>query len=345
MQEEEARGTGRENSDACGKSGAAAGAGNPAWRISGRAGIIPPVKLLPPLLLLVLAFATAHAADPLAAPAANHRPFVLPRTEVRDLPFKAPGRQYQIQIALPGSYAKETRRRYPVIFVTDGYWDFPLIGCIHGNLNYDKVVPECILVGLGYAGENLNYGVLRERDLTPAPLDRSPGNSGYAAEYLALLEREIIPLVEREYRVDSRHRILAGSSLGGLFTLYAMLTQPELFYGYVAVSPAAGSANDWLFDYEAQFAKTGRALKARLFISGAEYEWPGFLDAIQRFCRRLDSRKYKGLRGSYTLVATERHAGTKAEGYSRGLRFALAPLAPESGPMGVEPPPPVMPVE
>ena len=303
------------------------------------------MKLLSPLLLLALAVATAHAAEPASAPATHYPPFVLQGTQVRDLPFTAPGRQYQIQVALPPSYAKETRRRYPVIFVTDGYWDFPLLGCILGNFNYDKVAPECILVGLGYAGENLEHGRLRNWDLTPVPINIAPGNSGHAAEYLALLEREIIPLVEREYRVDSRHRILAGSSLGGLFTLYTMLTKPELFYGYVAVSPATGAANDWLFDYEAQFAKTGRPLKARLFISGAEYEWPGFLDAIQRFCRRIDSRKYKGLRSAYQLVATERHAGTKAEGYSRGLRHVLAPLAPESGPMVVAPPPPVRPAE
>lgn len=284
-------------------------------------------KPLRPLLLLLGCAASALGAAP------TYPPFVMPRTEVRDLPFKAPGRQYQIQVGLPASYATKPQQHYPVVFVTDGYWDFPLISCTLGNFVYDKVAPECIVVGLGYAGENLNYGKLRTWDLTPAPIERDPSNSGHAAEFLALLEKEIIPLVERDYRVDPRHRILAGSSNGGLFTLYTMLTKPELFGGYIAVSPAAGSAGDWLFDYEKRFAKTGQPIKARLFISGAEYEWPLFVDAIKRFALRLDGRKYSGLRCSFDLIKGERHAGTKAEGYARGMRYVLAPLAPESGPM------------
>lgn len=287
-------------------------------------------RLSLPLALLLVAGA-AFAADP--APAPPYPPFTLPRTEVRDLPFTGPGRQYQIQIGLPGSYATKPRQHYPVVFVTDGYWDFPIICCFLGNFVYDRVAPECIVVGLGYAGENLDHGRLRDWDLTPAPIDRAPGTSGHAAEFLALLEKEIIPLVERDYRVDPRHRILAGSSNGGLFTLYTMLSRPELFSGYIAVSPAAGSAHDWLFGHEARFARTGRPIKARLYLSGAEYEWPVFVDAIKRFALRLDSRKYPGLRCSFDLIAGERHAGTKAEGYARGLRFVLEPLAPESGVM------------
>lgn len=285
--------------------------------------------LLP--LLLLLGIASALGADTHPAPA--YPPFVLRGTQVRDLPFKGPGRQYQIQIALPASYDTQKSRHYPVIFVTDGYWDFPTIVGNYNNFIYDKVVPECIVVGLGYAGDNLEYGVLRNWDLTPAPVDTAPDTSGHAAEFLALLTQEIIPLVERDYRVDPAHRILAGSSYGGLFTLYAMLTKPELFSGYIAVSPAASAANEWLFDYERQFAKSGRPIKARLFISGAENEWPRFLDAIKRFGLRLNERQYRGLRCSFDLIKGERHAGTKAEGYARGLRYVLAPLAPESGPM------------
>jgi hypothetical protein len=31
---------------------------------------------------------------------------------------------------------------------------------------------------------------------------------------------------------------------------------------------------------------------------------------------------------SFRLIEGERHAGTKAESYNRGVRFAFAPLAP-----------------
>jgi len=193
-------------------------------------------------------------------------------------------------------------------------------------------VPECIIVGLGYAGENPDYGKLREGELSPAPLSFMGNSTGHAAEFLGTLEHTIIPFIAQNYRVDPAYRVLAGSSLGGLFTLYAMYTRPELFQGYIAASPAVIVHNDWLFDYEAAFAKSGRPIKARLFMTGAENERPDFLDSIKRFDRQISPRKYPGFAYAFRLVDGERHAGTKSESYVRGLRFVFAPLAPESGP-------------
>jgi hypothetical protein len=70
----------------------------------------------------------------------------------------------------------------------------------------------------------------------------------------------VIPFVEREYRADPSHRVLGGASLGGLFTLYAMYTNPTLFSAYIAVTPAVVVGNDWLLGYEEVFAKSGRPL-------------------------------------------------------------------------------------
>jgi predicted alpha/beta superfamily hydrolase len=78
---------------------------------------------------------------------------VLPRNEA--------GRHYQLHVGLPASYAKEPNRRYPVVYVTDGYWDFAKMTTIHGSLVYDRVVPEFVTVGIGYADENPEYDRLR----------------------------------------------------------------------------------------------------------------------------------------------------------------------------------------
>ena len=61
------------------------------------------------------------------------------------------------------------------------------------------------------------------------------------------MEREIIPFVEARYRVDTSYRVLGGSSLGGLFALYVLFTEPALFTAYIAPSPAMPFARDWLF--------------------------------------------------------------------------------------------------
>jgi hypothetical protein len=282
---------------------------------------------------MVLACALAPVASSAQSATREIFPHTMSGTELRILPATEHGRHYQLHIGLPESYERETDRRYPVLFVTDGYWDFPTVLSSYHNLAWDKVVPETIIVGLGYAGENLDYGALRRWELSPVPLDGDREASGHAAEFLATLEKTIIPFVDREYRTDPKHRVLAGSSLGGAFTLCAMYTKPELFEGYIAASPAVNVGNRWLFEYEGAFAKAERPLRARLYLTTAEYEWPSFVAGIEAFREQIAKHGQKGLEMEFRKIESERHAGTKAEAYVRGMRFVFAPLAPETGPM------------
>jgi predicted alpha/beta superfamily hydrolase len=279
------------------------------------------------LLLVWIAFGLGAR----AAAAETPPPHVIAGSEVRVLPKSANGRAYQLYVLLPTSYASQPGKRYPVLYICDGYWDFSLVASFYGGLIYDKAIPEFILVGFGYAGPNPDFGALRAYDYTPVPNpveDPQGKKTGHAPEFLRVVETEFIPFVEKEYRVDRSFRALGGSSLGGLFTLYAMLERPELFQGYIAPSPAVEWAKDWLFGREAELAAKRRDLPVRLFMSGAGEERATFLDAIRRFDQRLQGRRYPGLRYKWRLVEGERHAGTKPESYNRGVRFVFAPFAP-----------------
>jgi predicted alpha/beta superfamily hydrolase len=285
--------------------------------------------IMAPLVSLAIALSAGLA---LAAEAASsYPPHTIPGSELRVLPVTAAGRHYQLSVGLPASYAKETARRYPVVYVTDGYWDFEKLDAIRGALVFDKVAPEFIIVGLGYEGEGLDYGTLRGWELSPVPRGGDP-KTGHAAEFLATIETEIIPFVEREYRADPTHRVLGGASLGGLFTLYAMYSRPALFSAWVAVTPAVAVNDDWLLGYEQRFAEAGTRLKGRLFVSMGENEGPGHLSSILRYNSRIAGRKYPDLAYRFRIIDGERHAGMQLESYTRGLRFVLAPLAPEQGP-------------
>ncbi|MGQ3053122.1 MAG: alpha/beta hydrolase [Roseateles sp.] len=282
-------------------------------------------------ILLTLAFLfsalQAHAADPAPAYPAH----TVPGSLLRALPKNADGRTYQLHIHLPASFAKEPQRRYPVLYVTDGYWDFATVVSSYNNLNYDKVVPEFITVGLGYAGDNLDYGALRAWELSPVRLGPLAFGTGHADKFIASLERDIFPLLERDYRGDPAQRYLAGSSLGGLFALHAMYAKPDLFKGYIAASPAVVMGNDWIIGKAKAYAATGKPINARLYVTGAEYEWPGFLAGIKRYQALLPTLKHAGLVFQNRTIDGERHAGTKAESYTRGMRFVFEPLAPETG--------------
>jgi len=143
--------------------------------------------------LLLVPVALSAALVSASEKATKYPPHTIGGSELRVLPTNAAGRHYQLSIGLPASYAKEISRRYPVVYVTDGYWDFQKLDAIRGALVFDKVTPEFIIVGLGYAGENVDYGRLRAWELSPVPFGDSP-DSGHAADFLATIETEIVPL-------------------------------------------------------------------------------------------------------------------------------------------------------
>jgi predicted alpha/beta superfamily hydrolase len=284
-------------------------------------------SLLRALMLVPLLVGTA-----LAREGGTFPPHTIANSELRVLPKSATGRQYQLHVGLPESYAKNPDRKYPVVYVTDGYWDFQKITASEGSLWYDRVVPEFITIGIGYPGENVDYGTMRGWELSPVPLSQDSSASGHAAEFLKSIESEIIPFVEKEYRADPPHRVLGGASLGGLFTLYTMFTRPELFQGYIAATPAVIVGNGWLFDYEQKFAVNRRPIRARLFMAVGGNEHAGFVGGVLQMNQLIAGRKYEGLAYEFRIVDGERHAGMQEEAYNRGLRFVFAPLAPESGP-------------
>lgn len=250
-------------------------------------------------------------------------------SELRDISPPGTAQQYRLHIGLPASYGEKPDKHYPVLYLLDAYWDFPLVSAIYGNLSFDEVIPEFIIVGIGYQGEDPDYGFLRSIDMSPTPMAEEPQLGG-APVFLQVLQDSIIPWVEAEYRVDPSYRVLDGSSFGGLFGLYAMLEAPKLFQGIIASSPSVRYDEYFLFRKEAAFAEENEALNCRLFMSGAEEEWPDYLAAVEAFHQILSRRTYSGFVYKYRLIDGERHAGTKAEAHNRGIRFAFEPLAPES---------------
>lgn len=75
----------------------------------------------------------------------------LPNSEVRTLKSARTGRTYDLYIRLPEGYA--SNRKYPVLYLLDGQWDFKLLDSIYGGLYYDQFIPEIIIVVLPTPGK------------------------------------------------------------------------------------------------------------------------------------------------------------------------------------------------
>jgi predicted alpha/beta superfamily hydrolase len=154
-------------------------------------------------------------------------------------------------------------------------------------------------------------------DYTPTP--GGPKGSGDGAKFLNFLKTELIPFMETNYRGDPARRILGGHSLGGLFTLYAMFSDPSLFWGYLAGSPAIPWDNNFTVRQEEEFAKNHKDLPVRLYfaVGGAE----PLVTPDVSFMQSLAARNYSGLHWDARVIEAERHSGVKPEFYNRGLRF------------------------
>ena len=266
-----------------------------------------------------------------AALAAHADPYTLPNTEVRELPHSANGRDYTLYVGLPASYASSPARHYPVIYACDGYWDFPLLMAEVGNLTYDNAMPECIVVGLAYAGTAPNVGALRQLDLTPGIdpwTDPSGTTSGHAQEYLSVIANQIIPFIESQYRVDPGYRVLTGSSYGGLFTVYALFERPGLFQGYIAPSPSLWWRSNFLLTRERDYARATTVLPARLYLTWGSDESSSIQDTTRQMYAQLKTSNYSSFAVTAREMTGERHSGPKGESFNRGLRFVFAPLAP-----------------
>jgi predicted alpha/beta superfamily hydrolase len=266
------------------------------------------------------------------APVSVARKLIIANSEILALNSALTGKQHELIVGLPASYAQQPGRVYPVLYLLDGYWDFNLVNTLMGGLIYDRVAPELIVVGLSYGGNNPSYDRLRGDDYTPTHSHASHSQEpfgGGGGRFLRFLEESVLPTIEAQYRVDPGQRILSGHSLGGLFTLYALFERTDLFQSFLALSPAVGWDERWLFEREKEFRQREPSLERRVWLSVGDSEWPHFTRACHDFFEQFKASDYAGLELQVRIIEGERHSGVKPEAYNRALRFAFAKWAAE----------------
>jgi predicted alpha/beta superfamily hydrolase len=252
----------------------------------------------------------------------------IPGTQLRHITSSIMGQEYDLYVNLP-RYYDDTTRVFPVLYLLDAQWDFPLVNAVFGEQYYDGFVPEFITVGITWAGKNPNYDSLRARDFTPTHIQQAP-QSGEGAKFLSFIKKELVPFVDSTYRTKKNDRTLMGSSLGGLFTLYAMFQETELFNRYVLTSPALGWDNEVIDTYEKSYADQNSELPVKLFMAVGGYE-PG-VPSFQKFVEHLRARNFKGLNLETRVIEGTGHSGSKAEGFARGLQAVFSKPSVEISP-------------
>ena len=167
----------------------------------------------------------------------------------------------RVLVHLPAAY-DTSGKSYPVLYLLDGTQSFLLeMIAVTGRLRYDDSAPEMIIVAI----ENTD----RDRDMMPVKAKGFPGPPR-AEAFLAFLEKELLPDIEKTYRT-AEPRILQGKSLSGLFTVYALLARPTVFDAYVACSVGWFAENNeyFLAMSNRAFQRVGAFANRRVFMANS----------------------------------------------------------------------------
>ncbi len=213
------------------------------------------------------------------------------------------GDDYTIYVHVPPGY-DTTGVKYPTLYITDGDWDKNVAVNSFYMLKQDYITQEAVVVGIGY-GERPNK---RDRDLEP----KKGGPN-----FLAFIEKEVIPFIESKYRVKD-DRTLSGYSYGGAFATYVLLHRPGLFN---TICIGAPSFNNEMVDSAKKFFATNRDLKARVYLCVGSYEKETAKN-ILLFKDYLLSQHCKDLEVETGIIPNASHGAAKPMTIQNGIEFA-----------------------
>ena len=166
---------------------------------------------------------------------APSKPFVLGLIE--EISSKELDEKRILNIYLPDGYQQNDTTSYPVIYLLDGSADEDFIHVVglvqYNSFEWINQVPKSIVVGIAT--------VDRRRDYTsPTSIEadkKQYPTSGQSAKFIAFIEKELQPYIEKKYKTNTSKTII-GQSLGGLLATEILFKKPKLFNHYLIISPS-----------------------------------------------------------------------------------------------------------
>lgn len=230
----------------------------------------------------------------------------------------------EIYISLPESYQYSTHQ-YPVIFVLDGEYLFSLANSIVKHQASRNYMPESIVVGLPNSTGKRMEMAMEIFDEEGEPFFYGE-NLGQTATFLKFVKQELLPKLEKEYRIND-HRTIIGMSPTFGPVLEAFWNEPDLFSGYIVLAAEIG-----------KYLKSGEKIADRLLrafeLEGRSrtgiYVGTSSKDIAKRGAAEaklyLDTNatnndKFnKKLNYKFEIVPDEDHYGMAVKGIHHGLR-------------------------
>lgn len=254
-----------------------------------------------PLLWMLFCFFTSPA-QLKAEVIAVGESFVLPSAILKQ--------QRRYSVSLPSRYQAEPGRHYPVLYVVDADFQFFHVAAIVKNLTQMGKIPPLIVVGVATEGPD-DYV-----KATTWPIQGEGAQAYGGIEPMRLFfNSELIPQIEKTYRT-SPERILAGYSLGALYTLYELIQKDSPFQAYLAMS-ASLWFDDYSFQKKFEAFLTEKNSNKKLFLSLANERGMGVTELVAAL-KKADN---PSLRWNYRQFPEETHYSTALPALYAGLSY------------------------
>ncbi|NUO00506.1 MAG: alpha/beta hydrolase, partial [Saprospiraceae bacterium] len=164
-----------------------------------------------------------------------------------------------VNIYLPNGYHPDSLKKYPVIYLLDGSVDEDFIhisGLVQfGSFSWINMIPETIVVGIANVDRkrDFTYPTNNQKDKADFP------TTGGSEKFIAFVEQELQPLIEKTYKTGSSKTII-GQSLGGLLATEILFKNPNLFDRYIIVSPSLWWDDQSLLKYTPKVFSAPKAI-------------------------------------------------------------------------------------
>jgi predicted alpha/beta superfamily hydrolase len=217
-----------------------------------------------------------------------------------------------IMIGVPDDYAT-SNKKYPVLYLLDAQWGFSSTVQTLGWLSNPRygMIPQTIVVGI-------HTEVNRTRDLTPTS-NKEDNSGGNADKLYQFVKEELIPFVDKNYRTYN-HRIIGGASLGGLFVMHAFERDPQLFNGYLSMSPAMWWDNGVMLNRTKDLLSKDPNLHNRVYLALANEGTAMGVDSLAGILKKYASKE---LIWKYDKQQQEVHETVSYKGLWDGMKFLL----------------------
>jgi predicted alpha/beta superfamily hydrolase len=239
-------------------------------------------------------------------------------------------KEYLINVILPKGYSASDTIKYPVLYVLDGKYSTTSFYSIKETFALGKEVQDIIFVTIdANVKSESEWLANRYTDLTPTSSPKSDtaiakyfklpvSPSGGALNFLTTIEKDIIPLIEHNYKT-SNERGIFGHSLGGLFAAYCLLSKPTLFQKYSMNSPSIWWNNGEMVAIADSTARQNPNIKASVFISAGTLEGDFMIKPVNNFTQSLKNN-FSQLNITSKMFEDETHLSVVPAASSRTLR-------------------------